>query len=89
VAQTDLLGALDKKLKREGYCVRCVDIKHHEFAQTQADEFLLLDLREEQNCKAALTLTNDNSMKFTNWLPIWEAWDSSLPQRVKLCETAL
>jgi len=49
-------GHLVKKLKREGYWVRGVDIKHHEFAPTKADEFLLLDLREEQNCIAALTL---------------------------------
>ncbi len=32
-------GHLVKKLKREGYWVRGVDIKHHEFAPTQADEF--------------------------------------------------
>ncbi|MCC7208964.1 MAG: NAD-dependent epimerase/dehydratase family protein, partial [Anaerolineae bacterium] len=49
-------GHLVKKLKREGYWVRGVDIKAHEFAPTQADEFLLLDLREEPNVKAALTL---------------------------------
>ena len=49
-------GHLVKKLKREGYWVRGVDIKTHEFAPTQADEFLLLDLREPQNCRAALTL---------------------------------
>ena len=49
-------GHLVKKLKREGYWVRGVDIKAHEFAPTQADEFLLLDLREEPNCKTALTL---------------------------------
>jgi nucleoside-diphosphate-sugar epimerase len=49
-------GHLVKKLKREGYWVRGVDIKDHEFAASQADEFLLLDLREEQNCKTALTL---------------------------------
>jgi nucleoside-diphosphate-sugar epimerase len=49
-------GHLVKKLKREGYWVRGVDIKHHEFAPTQADEFLLLDLREPENCRAALTL---------------------------------
>jgi GDP-D-mannose 3',5'-epimerase len=49
-------GHLVKKLKREGYWVRGVDIKHHEFAPTQADEFLLLDLRDPQNCRAALTL---------------------------------
>jgi GDP-D-mannose 3',5'-epimerase len=49
-------GHLVKKLKREGYWVRGVDIKEHEFAPTQADEFLRLDLREPQNCRAALTL---------------------------------
>ncbi len=49
-------GHLVKKLKREGYWVRGVDIKKHEHAPTQADEFLLLDLREEANCQAALTL---------------------------------
>ncbi len=49
-------GHLVKRLKAEGYWVRGVDIKEHEFAPTQADEFLLLDLRQEQNCQAALTL---------------------------------
>jgi len=57
--------SLVKKLKKEGYWVRGVDIKErqsrgpgtgHEFAPTQADEFLLLDLRQPQNCRAALTL---------------------------------
>ena len=51
-----LRAGLVKKLKRECYWVCGVDIKHHEFAPTQADEFLLLDLREPQNCWAALTL---------------------------------
>ena len=49
-------GHLVKKLKREGYWVRGVDIKEHEFAPTKADEFLLLDLREENNCRKALDL---------------------------------
>ena len=49
-------GHLVKRLKREGYWVRGVDIKKHEHAATQADEFLVLDLREEANCQAALTL---------------------------------
>ena len=49
-------GHLVKKLKTEGYWVRGVDIKEHEFAPTAADEFLLLDLREPENCKAALSL---------------------------------
>jgi nucleoside-diphosphate-sugar epimerase len=49
-------GHLVKKLKREGYWVRGVDIKEHEFAPTAADEFLLLDLREKANCEAALSM---------------------------------
>ena len=49
-------GHLVKKLKREGYWVRGVDIKEHEFAETRADEFRLLDLREAHNCWEALTL---------------------------------
>ena len=49
-------GHLVKKLKREGYWVRGVDIKEHEFANSQADEFRLLDLREAHNCWEALNL---------------------------------
>jgi nucleoside-diphosphate-sugar epimerase len=51
-----IAGHLVKKLKREGYWVRGVDIKEHEFAPTQADEFMVLDLREPGNCKAALSM---------------------------------
>lgn len=54
-----IAGHLVKKLKREGYWVRGVDVKEHEFAPTAADEFLLLDLREERNCKAALDLVGE------------------------------
>ncbi|MCP4535627.1 MAG: NAD-dependent epimerase/dehydratase family protein [Chloroflexi bacterium] len=49
-------GHLVKKLKREGYWVRGADIKEHEFAPTAADEFLVLDLRELENCQTALVL---------------------------------
>ncbi|MGA2504241.1 MAG: NAD-dependent epimerase/dehydratase family protein, partial [Anaerolineales bacterium] len=48
-------GHLVKKLKQEGFWVRGVDIKEPEFAPTQADEFLKLDLRQPQNCETALT----------------------------------
>ncbi len=47
---------LVKRLKREGYWVRGVDIKEPEFSKTLADDFGLLDLREEKNCQSALTL---------------------------------
>jgi len=49
-------GHLVKRLKQEGYWVRGVDIKAHEFAPTAAHQFLLLDLREEENCRTALRL---------------------------------
>lgn len=47
---------LVKKLKREGYWVRGVDIKQPGFSPTAADEFLLLDLRDEASCRAAVSL---------------------------------
>ena len=37
-------------LKHQGHWVRGVDIKHPEYAETDADEFALLDLRELENC---------------------------------------
>jgi len=49
-------GHLVKRLKREGFWVRGVDIKAHEFAPSAADEFALLDLRKEEDCRAALGL---------------------------------
>jgi nucleoside-diphosphate-sugar epimerase len=49
-------GHLVKRLKREGYWVRGVDIKRPEFSSSAADEFRLLDLREPANCQEALTL---------------------------------
>jgi nucleoside-diphosphate-sugar epimerase len=49
-------GHLVKKLKREGYWVRGVDIKEHEYSSSAADEFLLLDLRRQHDCEVALTV---------------------------------
>jgi len=49
-------GHLVKELKKRGCWVRGVDIKEHEFAETAADEFLLLDLRDPGQCLAAVTL---------------------------------
>jgi len=49
-------GHLIRKLRSEGYRVRGVDIKPHEWSPNAADEFLLLDLRIEENCRRALTL---------------------------------
>ena len=40
-------------LKERGYWIRGIDIKYPEFAETQADEFKLLDLRRWENCLEA------------------------------------
>ena len=47
---------LVKRLKNEGYWVRGVDQKWPEFSPTGADEFLQVDLRERDACRAALAL---------------------------------
>jgi nucleoside-diphosphate-sugar epimerase len=47
---------LVKKLKREGYWVRGVDLKRPEFAPTVADDFGILDLRDPADCREALAL---------------------------------
>ena len=49
-------GHLVKKLQKEGYWVRGVDVKRHEWSPERADEFALLDLREPENCRKALTV---------------------------------
>lgn len=43
-------------LKRKGYWVRGVDLKHPEFSSTTADDFRLLDLRDPSHCREALSL---------------------------------
>ncbi|HWZ61155.1 MAG TPA: NAD-dependent epimerase/dehydratase family protein [Gemmatimonadaceae bacterium] len=45
---------LVRALKAEGYWVRGVDIKQPEFDATDADEFVLLDLRRWENCQRAV-----------------------------------
>lgn len=49
-------GHLVRRLKADGYWVRGVDIKYHEFSESSANEFLRLDLRDEKNCREALTV---------------------------------
>jgi GDP-D-mannose 3', 5'-epimerase len=49
---------LVKRLKKEGYWVRGADLKRPEFSKSAADEFRVLDLREERNCVKAVTLAS-------------------------------
>jgi nucleoside-diphosphate-sugar epimerase len=47
-------GHLVKRLKNEGYWVRGVDLKHHEYIETQADDFIKGDLRDLSVCERSL-----------------------------------
>ena len=42
---------LVKRLKKEGFWVRGVDLKYPEFSKTKADEFVIGDLRNQILCK--------------------------------------
>jgi nucleoside-diphosphate-sugar epimerase len=43
-----------KRLKREGFWVRGVDLKFPEFAETEADDFIVGDLRDQDVCAAVV-----------------------------------
>jgi nucleoside-diphosphate-sugar epimerase len=47
-------GHLTKRLQAEGYWVRAVDLKLHEFAASTADEFILGDLRDPSLVREAI-----------------------------------
>lgn len=51
---------LVKRLKREGYWVRGVDLKEPEFEQFVGDDFRVLDLRAVEEAYLALTLLDHN-----------------------------
>ena len=52
-------GHLVNRLKKEGYYVVGVDIKHNEYGNTNADEFYLGDLREARFCNELIDNTFD------------------------------
>lgn len=54
-------GHLVTRLKNEGYWVRGVDIKKHEYNKTDVDEFFVLDLRNESSVSTAFTLNGVDS----------------------------
>ncbi len=45
---------LVKRLKTQGCWIRGVDLKYPEFSETEADDFLIADLREPSNCRAVV-----------------------------------
>ena len=44
---------LVKRLKKEGFWVRGIDLKFPDYAETEADDFIIGDLRDVAVCKAA------------------------------------
>lgn len=50
---------LVKRLKKEGYWVRGVDVKKPEYGKTVADEFIKGDLRDQRFCKKVLDRSFD------------------------------
>ncbi len=47
-------GHLVKRLKREGFWVRGVDLKLHEYSETEADDFVVSDMRDPGNVRAVI-----------------------------------
>jgi len=47
-------GHLVKQLKMDGFWVRGVDLKFHEFSETHADDFVIGDLRDQGFCRAVV-----------------------------------
>ena len=53
-----------KRLKKEGFWVRGVDLKFPEFAETEADDFVIGDLREQQVCRSIVDQRFDEVYQF-------------------------
>ncbi len=47
-------GHLVKRLKREGFWVRGVDLKFNEYAETEADDFVIGDLRDQPTVRGVI-----------------------------------
>jgi GDP-D-mannose 3',5'-epimerase len=47
-------GHLVKRLKQDGFWVRGVDLKLHEYAESEADDFAVGDLREQSFCRSVI-----------------------------------
>lgn len=55
-----------KRLKKEGYWVRGVDLKYPEFSKSEADEFVIADLRSSDRVSACMRI---NQFKKYSYLP--------------------
>ena len=53
-----------KRLKKEDFWVRGVDLKYPEFSETQADDFMIGDLRDQQICRDVVDQKFDEVYQF-------------------------
>jgi GDP-D-mannose 3',5'-epimerase len=53
-----------KRLKKEGFWVRGVDLKYPEFGETEADDFVIGDLRDPNICKYVIDTKFDEVYQF-------------------------
>jgi len=53
-----------KRLKDEGFWVRGVDLKYPEFAETEADDFVVGDLRDPYTCRSVVDRRFDEVYQF-------------------------
>lgn len=53
-----------KRLKREGYWVRGIDLKYPRYTETQADDFIIGDLRDPMVCRDAIDQRFDEIYQF-------------------------
>jgi nucleoside-diphosphate-sugar epimerase len=53
-----------KRLKREGFWVRGVDLKYPEFSETHADDFVIADLRDPYLCRQVMDMRFDEVYQF-------------------------
>jgi len=53
-----------KRLKKEGFWVRGVDLKYPEFSETEADDFIIGDLRDYDICQHAIDHRFDEIYQF-------------------------
>jgi len=52
-------GHLVKKLKEQGFWVRGVDLKFHEYEESTADDFMICDLRDQYSVKHTIDMKFD------------------------------
>lgn len=53
-----------KRLKREGFWVRGVDLKYPQFSKTEADDFIIADLRDAYVCRTVVDQKFDEVYQF-------------------------